>query len=75
MNTYARFKKDIKDNYGNIIFKENPKKFTNKTRYAVVDEDSEGRLYIAHDANDIDCNVVARFSADCVGKTFDLVEE
>lgn len=75
MNTYARFRKDIKDNDGNIIFKENPKKFTKKTRYAVVDEDEEGRLYIAQTPNDVDCNIVTRFSADCEGLMFNLVEE
>ena len=72
---YARFKQDIKDNDGKITFKANPRKYTKKTRYAIMDEDAEGNLYISLIPNEIDNNTVARFSSDCIGEIFDLVED
>lgn len=71
MNCYARFKEDLIFE-GEILYKKNNN--GKKTRYAVVDED-EKSYYIAHTPNDTDCNKVIRFSKDCEGTTFELVEE
>jgi len=73
MNCYARFKRDITDRNNNAVFKANIKN-SNKTRYAIIDEDKE-YLYIANEPNDIDCTSVTRIKKQYQRGMLDLVEE
>ena len=71
---WARFKKDIKDKDGNIVFKANPKKYTKKTRYAIQLGDNE-YIYVSDIPNDENCTSCARFGKDCCNTLFEIVEE
>jgi hypothetical protein len=73
MNWYARFKNDIKDDKGNMIYKANVKS-KSQTRYAIIDEDEE-HLYIANIPNNINCTEVSRFKKEHQESLFDMVEE
>lgn len=73
MNLYARFKNDIKDESGTVILKANVKKST-KTRYAIIDQDSE-YYYVANVPNDVDCATVLRIKKTQQKSLFNIVKE
>lgn len=73
MNWYSRFKHDIKDESGAVILKANVKK-SKKTRYAIIDQDSE-YYYVANVPNDIDCATVLRVKKTQQKSLFDMVKE
>ena len=71
MEVYARFSREISEN-GKVLFKKDDG--SKKTRYCVVNQDSE-KYYIAEKANDTECVNCCTFSKSSEGNMFKLVTE
>ncbi|MGL5330261.1 MAG: hypothetical protein ACRDD7_13400 [Peptostreptococcaceae bacterium] len=74
LNWYARFYYDVPNKEISEIIFIADSKYSNKYRYAVIDEDEE-HYYIALKLNDINCREVCKLYKGLEGTMFYLKEE